>query len=178
MIASERLILLFHHRWAVPVLGELHRGRGARLVVLLNRLGASQGALRRALDHLIEQGWVRGNPGRGHPLRPEYILAGAGRRLGEVSSRLMDELDSRELRDTGLMKWSMPVLRAIGAGAERFAQISRRLDGLTDRSLAIALRELAGAGLISREVVDGTPPATRYVVLSAGRDLAEILAEL
>ncbi len=177
MNAFERLNLLCHHRWTVPVLAELHRGRGARLVVLLNRLGASQGALRSALDYLIDLGWIRRNPGSGHPLRPEYILGAGGKALGEVSLRLMSALDAGDLRHVGLLKWSMPILFAIGSGAARFAEIRRHYEGLTDRALSLALRDLTGAGLIIREIVDGAPPVTRYAPTEAGRALSQVLEE-
>jgi len=39
----ERLIALFHHRWAVPTLAELCRSSGCKFVTLVNRLGASRG---------------------------------------------------------------------------------------------------------------------------------------
>ena len=71
---GERLAQLFHHRWAVPVLAELHRTSGSRFVTLHRRLGIGRESLRRTLASLAEQDLVARNPGYGHPLRPEYVL--------------------------------------------------------------------------------------------------------
>jgi len=60
---------LFHHRWAAPILAELHRSKGSRFVTLSNRLGLGRESLRRTLSALIDAGLVMKNPGYGHPLR-------------------------------------------------------------------------------------------------------------
>ena len=52
---------------------------GSRFAVMLARLGLSRSALAASLAQLQEAGWLRRNPGHGHPLRPEYVLT-AGRR--------------------------------------------------------------------------------------------------
>ena len=39
MKQMERLIRLFHRRWSVPVLAEIHRAKGAKFITLVNRLG-------------------------------------------------------------------------------------------------------------------------------------------
>ncbi len=69
------LVALFHNRWSVPILAELHRQRGSRFVTLARTLGMSRESLRRTLAALIESGLVGRNPGYGHPLRPEYVLS-------------------------------------------------------------------------------------------------------
>ena len=77
----DRLTALFRRRWACPVIAELHRSDGAKFVTLVNRLGSNPAAMRTTLDDLLELGWIRRNPGYGHPMRPEYLLTAHGERI-------------------------------------------------------------------------------------------------
>src|SRR3546814_2698980 len=65
------LVQLSGHRWLVPLLADLASRKGARLVELIHRLGLSRDSLTRTLQAAAAPGWVRRNPGNGHPLRPE-----------------------------------------------------------------------------------------------------------
>lgn len=177
----ERLVALFHRRWGMPILAELERSGGAKFVTLVHRIGrgseesggggASEGAVRQALDDLIARGWVQRNPGYGHPLRPEYILTRAGGRIAPTCVRLEAALDSVGARAVALRKWSMPVLDAVAEGPRRFGQIAERLGGITDRALAIALKDLSGSELVERREIE-------YVGTPRGLVLAPVLAEL
>src|ERR671939_337867 len=108
-MSIRKLIELFHHRWAAPILAELERHRGARLVE-----------------------------------------AFGGR------------------ADLGLKKWSMPVLVALGRST-RFSELRAALPVVTPRALAIALKDLQGAGLATREVLAAYPPSTAYRLTDEGR---------
>jgi len=173
-----RFVALFHHRWAVPVLAELHRGAGAKFVTLVNRLGIGRDSLRRTLAALIERGWVVKNPGHGHPLRPEYLLTPAGARLAPWCARLMKVLHALRVEGVALRKWSMPVAYALSCGAERFSEVKGCLAGSTPRALTGALKEMQRAGLIERIVSDGYPPATFYQLTTRGRRLVPLLEHL
>ena len=123
MDRTERLIRLFHRRWSVPLLAELSRGRGAKLVTLQHRLGASQVAVRETLDDLIAQGLVIRNPGYGHPLRPEYVLTPEGEAVGAACERIEATAQRLRVRPILLRKWPMPVLDALADGPARFGEI-------------------------------------------------------
>ena len=124
MKQMERLIRLFHRRWSVPVLAELHRAKGAKFVSLVNRLGVSRTALKLTLLDLIDAGLAMMNPGYGHPLRPEYILPAESADLARRCA-LLDDLVHREgVAETAFRKWSMPVLLTLGGGRRHFSQIS------------------------------------------------------
>ena len=168
-------VVLFHYRWSVPVLAELHRGRGAKFVTLVYRLGISRDSLRRTLAGLIEQGWVRRNPGHGHPLRPEYVLTKAGTRIAPWCARTMKVLRALGIEDLALRKWSIPVAFALGAGRERFSEIKDFLPTSTARALVQTLRDLQTAGLVTRVVSNEYPPATYYRLTSRGRRLAPLM---
>jgi DNA-binding HxlR family transcriptional regulator len=178
MSSANRLITLFHRRWATPVLAELHRLDGAKFVTLSRRLGASPLAIRQTLDDLIRNGWVRRNPGYGHPLRPEYVLTLRGDRIAPACGLLNDALTALNLRAVGLKKWSMPVVYAVTGGARRFTDLAEQLAGITDRALALSLKDLTHADLIERNLIESFPPASAYAPTSTGASFAPILGRL
>lgn len=172
---AEQLSLLFHHRWSAPVLSEIEKTSGSKFVTLVHRLGVSRDSLRHTLDALIRCGWIRRNPGHGHPLRPEYILTRSGIKPARWCRRAMTLLTRLGVEDVALRKWSMPVSFAVRRGKHRFSHIRTYIPGLTARALAITLKELQSVGLLRRVITDGFPPATRYEFTELGRKLAGVL---
>jgi len=172
------LVALFHNRWSVPILAELHRQRGSRFATLARMLGMNRESLRRTLAALIESGLVGRNPGYGHPLRPEYVLTTRGDRIAARSRPLVDLLRARGLEEVGLKKWSMPVVYALSSEPLRFSELRDRLEGISPRALALALKELESAGIVERRVTDDYPPATSYRLASGAKRLASLVGEL
>jgi DNA-binding HxlR family transcriptional regulator len=174
----QRLISLFHRRWSVPLIASLARDEGDRFVPLCHKLSASPASVRQTLDELIARGWVAPNPGYGHPLRPEYILTRRGQKLAPACVRLDAALGALDLRAVALRKWSMPVLYVVGDAPARFSDITRRLEGITDRALSLTLQDLHGASVLAREVLDGRPPRSMYAATEVGQELVPILADI
>ena len=172
-MSIEELITLCHHRWSAPVLAELGRTRGARFVVLVNRLGVGRASLQRTLAALVELGLVRRNPGYGHPLRPEYLLTPEGEEAAVRCARLLAAVDGKA--DVLLRKWSLPVLFALRGNA-RFSELREALPGITARALALALKDLERAGLVTRRVEETYPPSTVYAATAEAARLQRILA--
>lgn len=146
------------------MLAQLWTARGAKFVTLTHQLGVGRSVLRQTLDEAIAQGWVVANPGYGHPLRPEYLLADGAAGLGQACAQLMHRIDELDLGEVALHKWTMPTLAAIGRGRWRFGQLRDQLGRVTDRALSAALRELVGAQLIDRRIVPRSPPGAEYVI--------------
>ena len=169
------LARLVHFRWAVPVLAELHRGQGGRFVNLSHTLGVSRESLRRTLAFLTETGLIQRNPGKGHPLRPEYLLSDP--QLGADAAELTDLLDDLGVTDVGLKKWSLPTLTLL-VGERRFSEIRRALRDVTPRALTLTLKELESADLISRTVTTDYPPATVYRATTPGLQLAHAAQQM
>src|SRR5579871_5190840 len=154
-MSTDGLIALYHHRWAPPALALLDDSGGARFAELQRKLGVGRESLRRALDALIELGYVRRNEGYGHPLRPEYAITDDGRAAAPLARRTARSAT----RETLLRKWSVPVLAELG-GPRRFSELRTALPGVTPRALALALRDLERAHLVRREVLPTRPPST------------------
>lgn len=168
---------LFHHRWSLPILVELDAGKGAKFVTLARTLGVGRGTLRQTLDALQSSGLVRRNPGHGHPLRPEYVVTERGAAAARPGRDLLQALGAEGLEELGLRKWTLAVLVALWEGERHFGALRERLD-VSPRALALALKDLVGAGLVERRVHDDFPPTTEYVLTASGRELARLAARL
>jgi len=175
--AVSSLVRLAHHRWSIPVLAALGP-RGARISELAHRLGGSRAAVRQAAEALVRMGLVAPVGGHGHPLRPEVSLTEAGERVAEVARRLEEAVERTGAGELARRKWTLPVLLAIGERPSRYGEVRRALGSVTDRALSAALRDLERAGLASREVLEHTPPATRYRLVTAALEVASAAKEL
>jgi DNA-binding HxlR family transcriptional regulator len=171
---AERIAPLFYHRWGVPILVEILRRDGERFAPLAYRFGISRETLSQTLRHLVALGLVRRNPGYGHPLRPEYLPTTKAQKLATGLTRLAELVDQLILGEIAYRKWTMPLLVALGeeGGSVRFGELRLAVKGLTPRALSESLKEMQAAGLITREVTDGFPPATRYRLTKVGERLA------
>jgi DNA-binding HxlR family transcriptional regulator len=178
-MSSRNLPSLLHNRWSVPVLAELGRGgvEGGRFANLTRRLGVSRESLRRTLAALVETGLVTRNPGHGHPLRPDYVLTEAGARVAPACTALVDRLAAAGLEELGRKKWLLPVVFALSAGPARFSGLRAELSPISARALALALKELEGASIVERTLVDDYPPRAEYR-LAAAPDIAGVLEPL
>ena len=172
----EPLIALCHHRWSIPILGELHRDNGAKFVTLVQRLKISRDALSRTLEALTQLGLIGRNPGHGHPLRPEYILSTSGKHIGQAALELLHHLQQLEASDTlslkiGLKKWTLPILHAIHQRINRFSSLRETLPTIGPRALTLTLQDLEQLAWLRRS--EGG-----YELSANGKKLAETLGPL
>jgi DNA-binding HxlR family transcriptional regulator len=174
----DRLTSLFRRRWACPVIAELHRLEGAKFITLVNKLESNPGAMRQALEELIELGWIRRNPGYGHPMRPEYLLTRSGEKIAPACADLDATIRALSVEDVALRKWSMPALHAIGEGPTRFTEVVRALPGATDRAVSLTLKELGNTSIVERTLVPGPPIASLYAPSPTGLTILPILDRL
>ncbi len=172
---TQPLVELSQRRWAIPLISELHRSRGAKFVTLAHRIDGSTGGIRSALSALVHQGWVARNRGFGHPLRPEYILTKQGERLAKPVSALVECLHDLDARVLGTLRWPLPSLVAIDEGAARFRDLKRVLIQPTDRAISQALKALEACSLLERSLVESRPPRSEYQVTDTGRQVAKLV---
>jgi DNA-binding HxlR family transcriptional regulator len=97
------------------------------------------------------------------------------RRHGGVEVFLRD-CPTRAVLELIAGKWTMLVLVVLEDDrAVRFAELRRRLDGVTPKVLTRTLRALEREGLLTRTVYPTVPPRVEYRLTDLGRELGELV---
>lgn len=87
---------------------------------------------------------------------------------------LLDVEKARPVLEQIANKWSILILTVLCSRPSRFNEIMRRLEGITHKALADALKRLERNGLIRREVLTTTTPVgVEYTITSLGRSLQQ-----
>jgi len=86
---------------------------------------------------------------------------------------LIDVHRSRPILEQIASKWSILILTVLCSRPSRFNEIMRRLDGITHKALADALKRLERNGLIQRHVLPTTPVGVEYTITPLGRSLQQ-----
>jgi DNA-binding HxlR family transcriptional regulator len=88
---------------------------------------------------------------------------------------------TRRLLDRIGTKWTsmaVKVLAEAGPAEVRFAELQRRMPGVSQKMLSVTLRSLTGDGLVARRVEPTVPPKVHYRLTDLGRSLEVPLAAL
>ncbi len=91
---------------------------------------------------------------------------------------------TRKLLDRVGSKWVVMVVTvlanagAVGEPEVRFAELRRRMPGVSQKMLAQTLRDLVTDGLVARRVEPTVPPAVHYSLTPLGTSLAAPVAVL
>ncbi|MFD8934235.1 winged helix-turn-helix transcriptional regulator [Streptomyces sp. NPDC059578] len=97
------------------------------------------------------------------------------RRHGDVEVFLRD-CPTRAVLELIASKWTMLVLVVLEDDRPvRFAELRRRLDGVTPKVLTQTLRALEREGLLTRTVYPTVPPRVEYRLTDLGRELGELV---
>jgi DNA-binding HxlR family transcriptional regulator len=86
---------------------------------------------------------------------------------------MMDVPRIRPVLDKIADKWTIMILTVLCPEPARFNEIRRRLDGITHKSLADALKRLERHGLITRTVFPTSPIGVEYAITPLGHSLRE-----
>jgi DNA-binding HxlR family transcriptional regulator len=70
-------------------------------------------------------------------------------------------------------KWSVLVIALLGDGPQRFSELRRSIEGISQRMLTLTLRGLERDGLVTRTVFPTIPPRVDYALTRLGRTLLE-----
>lgn len=100
-------------------------------------------------------------------------LMGTGldlRKFGGANAYLKD-CPSRAVLDVLGNKWTMLTVGALRDGAQRFTELRRRLDGITQKMLTQTLRTLERHGLVTRTLYPTIPPRVDYELTALGQSI-------
>jgi len=75
-------------------------------------------------------------------------------------------------------KWTIYIIMALANGPQRFSELKRKIDGVSQKMLTSTLRDLEKDGFISRKVTPSIPPRVDYELTDMGVELREPLAIL
>ena len=84
----------------------------------------------------------------------------------------------REILDRVGDKWSVLVIALLGEHGQRFTELRRSIDGISQRMLTLTLRQLERDGLVSRTVHATVPPRVDYALTPLGRSVLEPISGL
>lgn len=176
MIADVELRRLTAGRWLVPLMAHVGAEEGSRFAVMLARIGLSRSALAASLAQLQEAGWLRRNPGHGHPLRPEYILTTSGEPVAAFCIKVMAQREKLGLEPGQMPRWSLPLVATLGRDRARFSALRASLAPVTPRALSLTLKQMLSVDLVDRALEDEFPPIAIYGLTGRGLRLAEAMA--
>ncbi|MFE5334078.1 winged helix-turn-helix transcriptional regulator [Embleya sp. NPDC056575] len=107
---------------------------------------------------------------------------GAGdRRPGERGDLLDPHCPTRRLLDRIGTKWTSMVVKVLAEeapGELRFAELRRRIPGISQKMLSVTLHSLVRDALVARRVEPTVPPAVHYRLTELGLSLEGPLSVL
>jgi DNA-binding HxlR family transcriptional regulator len=90
----------------------------------------------------------------------------------------LDVTATRPILEQIANKWTVLILSVLCTQPARFNDLKRRLEGITHKALADALKRLERDGLISRKVLPTQPIGVEYAITPLGASLREPFAAL
>jgi DNA-binding HxlR family transcriptional regulator len=84
----------------------------------------------------------------------------------------------REILDRVGDKWSVLVIALLGVQGQRFSELRRSIEGISQRMLTLTLRQLERDGLVARTVHPTVPPRVDYALTPLGQSVLEPIMAL
>jgi len=91
----------------------------------------------------------------------------------ERGNLMAPDCPSRPVLQHLTSRWGALVMIALAIGPHRFAQLRRRVGGISERMLAQTLDELEADGFVLRTAHPVVPPHVDYELTALGREAAE-----
>jgi DNA-binding HxlR family transcriptional regulator len=85
---------------------------------------------------------------------------------------------SRVVLDHVTSKWGVLVLVALSDGPQRWSELRRRAEGISEKMLAQTLRTLEADGIVHRDAQPVIPPRVDYSLTERGAELVALLLPL
>ncbi|SFK06057.1 transcriptional regulator, HxlR family [Streptosporangium canum] len=100
---------------------------------------------------------------------------------GDYDARQWDtreDCEVRQILDRVADKWSLLVIALLDRRVLRFTELSREVDGISQRMLTVTLRQLERDGLVRRTVHPVVPPRVDYELTPLGVTLHDTIQSL
>ncbi|WP_418958581.1 winged helix-turn-helix transcriptional regulator [Streptomyces tritici] len=85
---------------------------------------------------------------------------------------------TRQVLDRIAGKWTVLIVDSLLQGTLRYTDLSRRIEGVSQKMLTQTLRSLEADGFVTRTVHPVVPPRVEYTLTPLGRSLAGPVAAL
>ncbi|MCP8999511.1 helix-turn-helix transcriptional regulator [Pseudarthrobacter sp. RMG13] len=85
---------------------------------------------------------------------------------------------SRTVLDHITSKWGVLILLALSEGEQRWSELRRRAEGISEKMLAQTLKTLERDGLVLRKAQPVIPPRVDYSLTERGHELSGLLVPL
>jgi len=85
---------------------------------------------------------------------------------------------SRKALDRIGDRWTVLIVGALADGAQRYTELARRIEGVSQKMLTQTLRGLERDGLVTRTVHATVPPRVDYALTPLGRTLLAAIEAL
>lgn len=72
-------------------------------------------------------------------------------------------------------RWTLIVVKALANGNQRYGELHRSIEGISQKMLTQTLRSMERDGLVGRTVHPVVPPKVEYSLTSLGRSLIDLL---
>ncbi|MFB9955259.1 winged helix-turn-helix transcriptional regulator [Cellulomonas denverensis] len=95
-----------------------------------------------------------------------------------VDGVLLASCPSRVVLDHISSRWGVLVLVALAERGQRWGELRRTVEGISEKMLASTLRTLEQDGLVHREAQPTIPPRVDYSLTPLGEELAGVLLPL
>ena len=85
---------------------------------------------------------------------------------------------SRTVLDHVTSKWGVLLLVALSEGPQRWSELRRRAQGISEKMLAQTLKTLEADGFVRRDAQPVIPPRVDYSLTGRGEELAALMLPL
>jgi DNA-binding HxlR family transcriptional regulator len=75
-------------------------------------------------------------------------------------------------------KWGVLLLVALSEGPQRWSELRRRAEGISEKMLAQTLKTLEADGFVRRDAQPVIPPRVDYSLTGRGKELAALMLPL
>ncbi|TCO34228.1 HxlR family transcriptional regulator [Kribbella steppae] len=109
---------------------------------------------------------------------PTRDAAQLGQNPAPTYDAYLSTCPARQLVDRISDKWVTLVLPALADGPQRYSDLARRIDGVSQKMLTQTLRTLERDGLLTRHVTPSVPVRVDYELTPLGLSLMPLIASI